>query len=92
MRCRRLQGGDSGSDVDRGVLEHMLNRLDSSSHRRNSYIEDHSLSHCIGNRVPSNRNQYELYEIKSRTKISAITVVTVLSADFSTPHLQKASQ
>ena len=31
--------------------------VDSSSHRRNSYIADHSLSRCMGNRVPSNRNQ-----------------------------------
>ena len=65
MRCRRLQGGDSGSDVDLGVVENMLNRLDSSSHRRHSYIADHSLSRCMGNRVPSNRNQRVFNENRS---------------------------
>ena len=52
-RQPRVKGCGSGIYfVNRGVVEHMLNRLDSPSHKCSSYIAGYFPFRCMGNRVP----------------------------------------
>ena len=71
--------------MNRGVVEHMLNRLDSPSHKCSSYIAGYFPFRCMGNRVPL-LEETECF-VKNLTTVELIVTLTFqISRDCSKPY------